>query len=246
MFDQNSLDGVTDLLRVIGSDLISQSVRHFLKSLAEKLEKEEAFDDIATNIFSKCFDYLQLCVPPRIRSITDDFQTHLNTLLTICSADKRYAKAVAACPFFVVDESLRPPQGSLFNFNVEGSGIAGAALEHRTLLGRVLRIAVDVRDPAIFELFKDAHKSSKNIVDSKMNNLRGLLNLVQSQGHELVLSLLKGGALPKESVMLWLQQSVALNIEATKDTPSPIACSTPGMLSNLAAVQLRLCRPGAD
>jgi hypothetical protein len=52
---------------------------------------------------------------------------------------------------------------------LETAGHAGAAIEHRTLLGRILRNSIDLRDLSLFAMFKDAHRQSKVSVSEESN-----------------------------------------------------------------------------
>ena len=55
-------------------------------------------------------------------------------------------------------------------------GTAGAAFEHKTLLGRILRASPDPRDdPKMKDLLKDSHRQPRNIVEGNINNLRLVL-----------------------------------------------------------------------
>jgi hypothetical protein len=52
-------------------------------------------------------------------------------------------------------------------------GVAGAAVEHRTLLGRILRVSPEPReDPKMREMFQDAHRQPRNIVEGHTTTLR--------------------------------------------------------------------------
>ena len=62
---------------------------------------------------------------------------------------------------------------SLSSDSLELHGIAGAAIEHKTLLGRILRLSPDSRDdPKIRDLLKESHRQPRNIVEGNMANLR--------------------------------------------------------------------------
>lgn len=55
----------------------------------------------------------------------------------------------------------------------EVHGVAGAAVEHRTLLGRILRVSPEPReDPKMREMFQDAHRQPRNIVEGHTTTLR--------------------------------------------------------------------------
>ena len=52
-------------------------------------------------------------------------------------------------------------------------GIAGAAIEHKTILGRILRLSPDSRDdPKVRDLLKEAFRQPRNIVEGNLTNLR--------------------------------------------------------------------------
>ena len=60
----------------------------------------------------------------------------------------------------------------LFYF-LELHGIAGAAFEHKTLLGRILRMSPDPsHDPKMRELLSESHRQPRNIVEGNITNLR--------------------------------------------------------------------------
>jgi hypothetical protein len=77
----------------------------------------------------------------------------------------------------------------------ETMGVAGAALEHRTLLGRILRQAPDFRDPQVAALLRESHRQTRPVVEGNLNNLKGRLATVQTAGSDLVLAMLKAGEL---------------------------------------------------
>jgi hypothetical protein len=129
------------------------------------------------------------------------------------------------------------------NRMIEWLGHAGAALEHQTLLGRILRIAIDPRDPMVQASYKDIHRQTKVGAENKINSFRGVSAQVLNKGYELVMALLKAGSPSKEVVTAWLVEALAQNKEASKGHPNQMACSSIGMLGNVAALSLRLCKP---
>jgi hypothetical protein len=69
----------------------------------------------------------------------------------------------------------------------------GAALEHRTLLGRLLRIAPDMRDQQITALLGESHRQSRAVVEGHLNNLKSRLGSVQTAANDIVMAMLKAG-----------------------------------------------------
>jgi ubiquitin conjugation factor E4 B len=127
--------------------------------------------------------------------------------------------------------------------SIETMGVAGAAIEHRSLLGRVLRFSPDPADPKLVDLFRNTHKESQKVADSNMNMIRNHVNVVQTIGHDLIMAVLKTGGSSKEKMMRWLLDTIEYNMEAEKERPSPFLAASSGFLFNLGGVMLKICRP---
>src|SRR3546814_14573133 len=80
------------------------------------------------------------------------------------------------------------------------SMVAGAALEARTLLGRIVRMGVPHTDPRIAEMFSNLERQTKRDVDAKITELQHQLLTVHSLTAEFVLSLLKAGGNAKDKI----------------------------------------------
>ena len=171
-------------------------------------------------------------------------------LVTLCAADKRLAKAAVATESFLLPDSVlrSPPPNQMYAQmmginSVESLGVAGAAIEHRSLLGRVLRFGADPLDPKIADMFKSAYRESQKIVEGNMHYVRNNLVTLQNLAFDLIMVLLKAGGEAKERVLLWLTQAIEYNAEAEKDRPSRFVAASGGFLLNLTAVMLRIARP---
>ena len=71
--------------------------------------------------------------------------------------------------------------------------VAGAALENRTLLGRMVRIGIPQTDPRIAEAFARLEQRTKNDVEGKISEFRHQLTHAHSVTAEIMLALLKAG-----------------------------------------------------
>ena len=252
MFDQNSLNSASDFVNIMGSEGNLAIINEFVKRLAVELDKEHALEEVTAKVLNICFDGLDAAIPPKPRSIDDPVNVYLNTLSHLASGDKRFARAISTYNAFPLDDSFRETNQNITyaqrmqaggaNRLIEWLGVRGAALEHRTLLGRILRIAIDRQDPAVMELFRGIHKDMRTL-DSKMSSLRNVMNNTINRGTEIVMAILKSGSPAKDKMIAWLIDAVDLNSEAEKDQPNPSLMSSVGMLVNFAAITLRLCKP---
>lgn len=68
----------------------------------------------------------------------------------------------------------------------------GAAIEHTTLLGVMLRIAPDPRDPQLINLFGE-HRQTRLAVEGNINTVREKQRTVQSTVHDTIYKLLTSG-----------------------------------------------------
>ena len=212
-------------------------------------------------VLIKCFEsfnpsphHAQPHLPTPLPSVLDPHEPSLAALVVLCKADKRYSKHVSSSAVFRLDtryHSTRlPPELSAMPAHlqthpsyIEKYGVAGAAIENHTLLGRILRIAPSVFEPQFRTLLGQSHKSTKPVLDGHFNTIRGKIRAATACAIEVVMSMLRQGGDSKTSALLWLTQAVALNAEAAKDRPSPLLSSSAGFLLNLNTVLLKLCEP---
>lgn len=242
----------------------------FLESLLNSLSDEivDSISDIVVGIAAKAFQELNdnntppTTIPSRMmmplcRSIMkNDIQTPaVSVLALLCRCNKRYAAALTMANNFNLNNELASADPPKMYQNIdyrqlmhqssilENHGVAGAAIEHKTLIGRMLRLFPSVFDPNIMQLFSDAPTQPRSVVEGNIGNLRSRLNTIQSCVYTLVMSLLRAGGSSKENIIQWLVDALLLNIEAEKTNPSPLVASSPGFLINLGAVLLEVCRP---
>ncbi len=191
--------------------------------------------------------------PPPVRSVLDNFGPVTNSLRSLVRADKRVAKELTSLSFMnLTDAQVGAPAPNVAHMHpmmynnpsfLETHGAKGAAVEHRTLLGRLLRIAPDIRDARLHDLFKDTMRQARSISESNVNDIRKRTEAVQLAAADILLTLLRAGGPCKLSAMRWLLQVVTLNAEAEKDRPSPLLGASAGFMINLGAVMLQLARP---
>lgn len=255
MFEKNSENSVSDLVRVLGTDNNVGAITELVKLLADELENQDALEDISLKAFQICYDGLDQSSQGKPRSIDDPNLPFMATLTYLASGDKRFARQMAVFHAFSLDDKYRSRNGwqqigmsermqaISANRMVEWLGREGSALEHRTLLGRILRVSIDSKDPSVRELFKNVHKEDMRKVETKMASLRAVTSQTVSRAHNLVKAMLLAGSPAKEVVIAFLMDAVALNTEAEKDQPNSQFCSSPGTLANLTAVALKLCMP---
>lgn len=257
-----------------GGDIMHKTT--FLRLVTEELQTQGGFAAVAAKLIGMCFEGLNTTPPtfpnsPPL-SMFDNYTPPLSALLLLFQADKAYLKFLAAPPpgeascmqLLLVPPiqlqsyrtalsantvaGLYPPHWQMVGGNHAGPtlGVLGAALEHRTLLGRMLRFGVDtsLQDPRLRAHFADCGKPQpRGFVEGRLNELRTKMGTLQAQVADLITSLLKCGGVHKQLVLEWLTQACELNTEAEKERPTPICASSPAMLYNLAGVLLRLCRP---
>ena len=84
----------------------------------------------------------------------DSFEPMVYTLVTLAASDKRFCHAISKHDKFLVPEAklkATPPNEMMLRMMglraIETAGVAGAAIEHQTILGRILRFATDPLDP---------------------------------------------------------------------------------------------------
>ena len=158
MFGPNSENALGDFFQTL-SESTSAQLPGLLKLLAEELTKQDTMTTVAHQLVQRCFERLDGGWQPLgCRSVLDmaSFQQATPTLHLLCSSDKRWAAEVATSPCFHLEAQYvvvgaRPPALSPFgpganlqmayNALVNKEAIfthanAGAALEHRTLLGK--------------------------------------------------------------------------------------------------------------
>lgn len=261
MFEEASANSLQDFAKFIAED-ISPAGTILLKEVVDEMQAQDCLSTVASSLADLLFARLNPVAAPAApsvfmmasrppRSVLDDFAPQLALLKALCR-DKRLAKALAEAPGFTARAELLGDIPNIRSINphfarnpayIESNGRKGAAIEHQTLLGRVLRIAPDTMDPKVVDLFKDSFRQPRNQLDNRMNDLRKVTQFAQNTVAEALLALLKCGGSTKEAAMTWLQQAVIHNAEAEKDRPSPLLAASPGFMIGLGAVALQLARP---
>lgn len=188
-----------------------------------------------------------------MRSVLDDFSAALSAVGSLVRADKRVCKELVTQECFLNAGALAVsrfpnaqqvhPQMRHHPRFIEAAGTKGTALEHQTLIGRVLRISPDPRDPKLLELFKDTTRQPRNVLDGKVTDLRKRCAQAQAVGVEILMCCLRAGGPAKAGAMQWLVQSLVQNAEVEKDQPSPLLGASSGFMLNLGAVFLQLAHP---
>ncbi len=175
-------------------------------------------------------------------------------MLNMVLRDKRAASILARLSVFKLPPNFPTSIPNMNNIHqmflhnpvfIEENGVCGAAIENKTILGRLLRIAPDIRDPKIIDLFKESFRQSRNLLDGKMNDIRTRILSVQDMTADIILSMLKEKS-AKMHCIDWLLVTTLSNREAEKDRPSPLIASSSGFLTNFGAVALRLAGPVID
>ncbi len=183
----------------------------------------------------------------QVKSILDLPPTPMTVLKTL-ARDKRVAKIIAGCNIFNISENFTGAAPNVHPFMqnptaMENSYRKGAAVENKTLLGKLLRYAPDIRDPKIVELFKDSFRQTKTVYDNKISDIRGRLMSIHSSVSDLILAMLKAGGAGKEGAIKWLVEANHYNYEAEKDRPNPLVSGSPGFLINFGVVTFKLVEP---
>ncbi len=210
-------------------------------------------------IFEKCFQLLNVKVQQQpgvseAPSILDPHEPVINIISMLCKCDKKFARCIVTIPDCFqlnskyLSKTISPqfanmPPHMIHPAHIERFGTAGAAIEHHTLLGRILRIAPSIYDPQLRNLLGQMHKSTKAAYDGNISSLRNKVNVVNRSVSDVILSILKLGGESKVAALSWLEQAIFLNEEASKDRPSPLLAASPGFLLNLNRVYLDLCQP---
>lgn len=251
MFGQNSINSVKDLYLTITTEN-SNALSPMLKELCEELCSHDNLTVIVSKLLLASFENLDVVSSSGFRSVITDYSAAINVVLALSRADKRYSKEICEFQFFSLG-----PQNNTIPFHLKqmhpqmliqnqaliiGNCIQGAAFEHRTLLGRIMRIAPNMFDPQIRELFGTV-QVSQPIFEGKIKGIQGKVQSTQAILAEIFTNCLKAGGATKDATMKWLMASLLLNAEAEKENPSPLIASSPGFLNNLGGVFLQLCRP---
>jgi ubiquitin conjugation factor E4 B len=192
---------------------------------------------------------------PNAHPMRSIFDHSLSTtrVLHVLLRDKRVGALAAHHPHFLLPPTFPtvqpagiqslPPMLLNDQYFIERNGVRGAAWEHRTVLGKLLRVCPNQRDPRIADLFKDSYRQPQSMLDAKLNDLRQRITTTVDSTAEMMLSLLKDKAASKAQVLQWLLSVTVQNQEAEKDRPSPLLCASNGFLMNAGAVALRLAGP---
>jgi hypothetical protein len=81
-------------------------------------------------------------------------------------------------------------------FYVEGCA-AGAAWENKTVLGMIMRIAPSPFDPKMIEMFGEAHRQTRLVVEPNIKSVKNKVKEAQNAVSEIVLATLKSGPVAK-------------------------------------------------
>lgn len=260
-FGANSEDSLNDIYNHISTD-VSGHIPPLLRELADELDAQDGLQSFTSSLILKAFEALNkksqpdpsLMRGPPMLSVLDSHETTINLISLVCKSDKRYAKCIASLSdcFQLSTRYLSkqlPPQLANTPAHMippglyEQYGTAGTAMEHHTLLGRLLRVAPCVYDPQVHAVLSKLFKTTKVNYETTIGGLRSKINVSTTNASEIILAVLKVGGEHKAAAMTWLTQALALNSEATKDRPSPLIAASSGFLINLNALFLALCQP---
>jgi ubiquitin conjugation factor E4 B len=251
MFGQNSINSVKDLYTTITTDT-SNALSPMLKDVCEELASQDNLKFITNKLLLSSFENLDIVSSSGFRSVMTDYSAAINIVLALSRADKRYCKEILEFQYFSlgVQTSTIPfhfkqmhPHMLLQNQAlIINNCIQGAAFENRTLFGRIMRIAPNMFDPQIRELFGTV-QVSQQVFEGKIKGIQAKVQSTQAFLGEIVTNCLKAGGATKDGTMKWLMASLTMNVEAEKENPSPLIAASPGFLNNLGGVFLHLCRP---
>lgn len=125
---------------------------------------------------------------------------------------------------------------------------SGPALDKDTILGLCLRIGVpDSRtglassNPAFSP--SSILRQSLHTVEQETSQQRLQLQVHQTGCYQLIMTLIKGGALVREKVLQWFQDAMLVNVGASALRPDATKVSIPNLLLNTSIMLLRLCEP---
>lgn len=251
MFGENSINAIKDLYTVISNET-SNALNGMLKDLCEELSRQDNLKSIVNKLLMISFEGLDAISSSGFRSVMTDYSCATNVILALSRADRRYCKEILEFQFFSLglQNNTLPyhmkqmhPQMLIQNQSlIINNCIQGASLEHRTLLGRIIRIAPNMFDPQIKELFGTV-QVTQQVFEGKIKGIQGKVQSIQTLAAEIITNCLKAGGSTKEGTMKWLTSSLTLNAEAEKENPSPLIASSSGFLNNLGGIFLNLCRP---
>ena len=263
MFGDNSVNSCSDLLIILGEDA-SPSINILVRDLAAELSEQNVLKETVDDLLKLCYDLLNVAydaamrsnpmqmlmgaLGPTVHSIMDDISRPLTALCSL-SRDKRIASLMTQASMFRLDEAAAAPvaaNAGVFSFASTGSSggaVKGAALAKSTLLGRLLRNAVEPRDSQFALLFKDLHRMTRSQMEGNTNQVRQRITSLVNGVHGIIKAMLQSGATGKENALSWLMQSVSLNAELEKDQPSHTKGASRGFMLNVLSVLLQLCSP---
>ena len=215
MFETNSSNSVKDLFLILAEDA-SPTVSLMVKDLVEELHKQEFLEQIISEMVDLCLEKLgsvpaaastpfnPFAPPAPVRSVLDDFTPPLAVLKILARSDKRVSKEITSLKHFLLDATLTslPRNMNINNIHpsmlhnpqfLEVNGRKGVAVENKTILGQILRIAPNPTDPRLLQIFKDALKAPRNVLEGHVNDIRKRVAIAQSTAAELLLTILKAG-----------------------------------------------------
>lgn len=247
LFGVNSENASNDLYMYLSNDNIPSNEKEALmKDLALEFDEDQV-NMLVQSVCTTCFETLNVVPPLGVRSIfTDLYSGPATALVALCKSDKRYAKAVAALPTFCLDPAVlfqAPPRPQFFQPNIiETHGVQGAALEHRTLLGRIMRLFPDLRDPEIVQLFDEERLSLKEWHERNAKVV-SRIDVLQRKCNDIVMAMLQSGAGAKENALKWLILTVQCLQEFSKSRPNPLISPSLGFAFNSGALALAVATP---
>ena len=115
----------------------------------------------------------------------------------------------------------------------------------QTLLGTFLSLGLPIRDPTFAGQFQNAARRTAVDIANVRSSLRKQNKGVHDATDTLIMSLLKGGAVSRTSVLTWLADSLLVNISATVSFQyrDPSKASSHHTLLNITHALLKLSMP---
>ena len=185
----------------------------------------------------------------------------ISTLQAVCG-HKKVAHAVSNLPEFLLplantpaaDEIIRPsmPAGADIFRILTGAGgnhkrpykkRSGVGLEQHTLLGSVFRISTPRNNNPAFnsgDLLRQSQTTVKQVTQSQRQQIR----VYQTLCNQLVMSFVKAGKEPRNTLFKWFVDCQLVNPGATAMRPDyQSKVSSPALLLNVSVALLKLCEP---
>ena len=179
----------------------------------------------------------------------------VSALVSLCT-HKRVAQSVTQHASFLMpppgsvqaNERVNPPmtgnrllQQFMQGLNPPYLRRSGPGLEKHTLLGLCLRVGIPKNNPAFSST--NILRQSLAAVEGATNQQRGQLRVYQTACNQLIMNLIKGGAVSRGRVMDWFRDALLVNVGAAATRPDPSKVSSQSLLLNLSVVLMKLCDP---